>query len=400
MALIVKKFGGTSVKDNDKLDLVSNIIKDDYKSGNGVVVVVSAQGNTTDTLINKVNSITKKPNKRELDVLLSTGELITISLLCMMLEKKGVNCISLTGSQAGFLTDENHTNARIVNIKKTRILNELQKNKVVIVAGFQGVNKYDDITTFGRGGSDTSAVAIASALNAQKCQIYTDVDGIYSCDPKLIKKPTHIPKINYDEMLEMASSGAKVLHNRSVEMAKKYSVVLEVLSTIKSDKKTTVKEISEMEKLLVSGISKDENIVLITLKDIPYNYNSLFKVTSLISSKSINMDIIAQTISINSNINISFTVKKEDLQMLKTILSENTSNLNFKDIVIDEDVAKVSVIGAGMQSNCGVAAKLFGALSENKIFIKLVSTSEIKITAIVKKGDSNNAISIIHNIFF
>lgn len=400
MALIVKKFGGTSVKDNEKLELVSKIIKEDYKKGNNIVVVVSAQGNTTDNLINKVKSITKKPNKRELDVILSTGELETIALLSMMLLKNDINCISLTGRQAGFLTDENHTNARIKDIDTTRIRNELNKNKVVIVAGFQGINKNNDITTFGRGGSDTSAVAIASALKAEKCQIYTDVDGVYSCDPKLVKKPQHIKKINYDEMLEMATSGAKVLHNRSVEMAKKYSVVLEVLSTIKSNKKTIVKEISEMEKLLVSGISKDENVVLITLTDIPHNYESLFKVTSLIASKSINMDIIAQTTVVEHKVNISFTIREDDLFSLTTILKENINHIKFNDILIDVDVAKISVIGAGMQSNFGVASKIFGSLSEENILIKLVSTSEIKISALVKKNDANNAISIIHNIFF
>jgi len=400
MALIVKKFGGTSVKDNEKLELVSQIIKEDYDKGDSIIVIVSAQDNTTDTLINKAYSITKRPNKRELDVILSTGELITISLLSMMLEKNGVNSVSLTGSQAGFLTDTNHTNARIIDINTTRILSELQKNKVVIVAGFQGVNKYDDITTFGRGGSDTSAVSLASSLKANKCQIYTDVDGIYSCDPKLVETPVHIPKVNYDEMLELSSAGAKVLHNRSVEMAKKYNVILEVLSTVKSDRKTIVKEICEMEKLLVTGISKDENITLITLTEIPHNYTTMFKVTSLIASKCINMDIISQTSQINSNVNISFTVKENDVTVVTSTLNENIANIGFEDILIDNDVAKISVIGAGMQSNFGVASKLFMALSENKILVKHVSTSEIKISNILKKDDANKAISIIHNIFF
>ncbi|MGL5973465.1 MAG: aspartate kinase [Oscillospiraceae bacterium] len=400
MALIVKKFGGTSIKDKEKLLSAANIIKKDYDKGNDVVVVVSAQGDTTDVLLNKAKEITGKPSARELDVLLSTGEMITISLLAITLEKIGCPSISFTGYQAGFLTDINYNNSRIINIDTTRIKSQLQKNKVVIIAGFQGINKYDDITTLGRGGSDTSAVAIAASLMAQKCQIYTDVDGVYSSDPRFIKNSKHIKLVNYDEMLELASAGAKVLHNRSVEMAKRYNVTLEVLTTTGNTKSTIVKELRDMEKLLVTGIAKDENISMITICNITHNYNSIFKMLSILATKKIAVDIMSQSHILNDSSNLTITIASKDATNAYNLLKENLNILSAKDIVIDADVAKISVVGAALQSNIEAITNIFKYLNDNRIYTKLISMSEIKVSILVKIADADKTVSIIHDGFF
>lgn len=399
MALVVQKFGGSSVKDAKRIEHVAGIVADTYKKGNEVVVVVSAQGDTTDLLIDKAQEINPKASRREMDVLLSTGEIISIALLAMALQKMGLPAVSLTGWQAGFRTDSNHSGARVKKIETDRLLNELQKKNIVIVAGFQGINKYDDLTTLGRGGSDTSAVALAAALKADVCQIFTDVDGVYTTDPRIVKTAKKLDQINYDEMLELASAGAQVLHNRSVEMAKKYGVVMEVLSSITNEPGTKVKEVTDVEKLLVSGVAKDEKVAQITCKGVPDRPGVAFKVFSLLSNKRVNVDIIIQSNGQNGKNDIIFTVPENELESTVELLNDNIDAFGAEEIVYNKDVAKVSIVGAGMQSNPGVAATLFEALGEARINIDMISTSEIKISVLIRQQDANKAISVIHDAF-
>lgn len=400
MSLIVQKFGGTSVANTERLKNVARIVTDTKKKGNQVVVVVSAQGDTTDDFENKARELNPNPSKRELDVLLSSGEQISMALLAMAIEKLGFPVISLTGWQAGFKTKSDHCNARIKKIDTSRLEHELNSNKIVIVAGFQGIDKYDDITTLGRGGSDTSAVAIAAALNADLCQIYTDVDGVYTADPRLVKNAIKLESISFDEMLELATLGAQVLHNRSVEMAKKYNVNLEVLSSLINTSGTKVKEKVTMEKLLIRGVTKDDDTSRIALLNVPDKPGFAYQIFALMSKYNINVDIIVQSIGRSDMKDISFTVPMKDMELAKEILTERKDAIGIGDVKVTDSISKVSIVGAGMQTNPGVAAKMFEALYSAGININMISTSEIKISVLVDKKDSGRAVNVIHEAFF
>ena len=396
MGLIVQKFGGTSVANTERLLHVAKIVTDTYKKGNNVVVVVSAQGDTTDDLIVKASEINSNPSNREMDVLLSTGEQISASLLAMAIESIGFPAVSLTAWQVGIVSDSNYSTARIKSISEERLRRELDQKNIVIVTGFQGVNKFDDITTLGRGGSDTTAVALAATLKADLCQIYTDVEGVYTADPRFIKKAKKLEEISYDEMLELATLGAQVLQNRSVELAKKYHVNLEVVSSFNNVPGTKVKEDVVLEKMLITGVAKDNHVArisLIGLEDIP---GVAFKLFSLLGQKKINVDIILQSIGRNGTKDISFTVSSSNLNAAMTVLHENYPDNN---IIFDDNVSKVSIVGAGMQSNAGVAAKMFEALFSAGINIQMISTSEIKISVLIDRKESDKAVEFIHDMF-
>ena len=399
MSLIVQKFGGSSVRDAQRLLNVAGIVSEAYDNGNDLVVVVSAQGKTTDELIAKAAEVTKKPSKREMDVLMSTGEQISAALLVMALNDQGYPAVSLTGWQAGFQTDTNHTRARIKRINKERIENELDKKRIVVVTGFQGINRYDDITTLGRGGSDTSAVALAAALNADRCLIYTDVEGVYTADPRLVKSAVKLDEITYDEMLELATLGAQVLHNRSVELAKKYNVELEVLSSLEKLPGTIVKEVAKVEKLMITGVAKDDKVARIALLGLPDKPGVAFKVFSLLASSRVNVDIILQSIGRGDTKDITFTVAESDKQTALDILNSQAGVIGIEEIVADSNISKVSIVGAGMESNPGVAAKMFEALGESNINIHMISTSEIKISVLIDKELGPKAVAAIHSAF-
>ena len=399
MGLIVQKYGGSSVKDAEHVFNVANRIVEAYDAGNDVVVVVSAQGDTTDDLIEKAQEINPKASKREMDMLLATGEQISISLLAMAIEKIGRPVISLTGWQAGFRTDSSYSNARIKRIDTERLRSELDKRKIIIVAGFQGVNKYDDITTLGRGGSDTSAVALAATLHADICEIYTDVDGVYTADPRFVKNAKKLDDISYDEMLELASLGANVLHNRSVEMAKKYNVNMAVKSSLNKNEGTFVKGVNKVEKMLVRGVARDNDVARISLcgvEDVP---GKAFTVFALISKEDIGVDIILQSIGNNGKKDISFTVKESDLDRVLAVLEENKDTVCAEEIKYTKDVSKVSIVGAGMVNNAGVATKMFEALYNAHINISMISTSEIKISVLVDQKDAERAVNAVHDKF-
>ncbi len=399
MGLIVQKFGGTSVKDAERIFNVARIVTETYSAGNNVVVVVSAQGDTTDDLIAKANEINPNASKREMDVLLSTGEQISISLLAMAIEKLGFPVVSLTGWQAGFVTNSTYGNARIRRIESERLHVELDKRNIVIVAGFQGLNRYDDITTLGRGGSDTSAVALAAELHADLCQIYTDVDGVYTADPRIVKNAVKLDEISFDEMLELATLGAQVLHNRSVEMAKKYNVNLEVLSSLERKPGTKVKEAVKMEKMLIKGVACDDDVARIAVMGVPDKPGIAFKVFSLLAKEKVNVDIILQSIGRDGTKDISFTVPLSQKETALTVLNENKEAINSHSIEYDDNVAKISIVGAGMQSNSGVAAKMFEALYEAGINIRMISTSEIKISVLIDKEKAEKALIVVHDAF-
>lgn len=399
MGLIVQKFGGSSVKDKECLMRVAKTVTDTYKAGNQVVVVVSAQGDTTDELIEKAKEINERASKREMDMLLSTGEQISIALLAMAIDKLGCPVVSLTGWQAGFITRSNHGAARIRRVETERLKRELDNNNIVVVAGFQGINRFDDITTLGRGGSDTSAVALAAALHADRCQIFTDVEGVYTADPRIVKNAVKLDEITYDEMLELASLGAGVLHNRSVEMAKKYHVNLEVLSSIVNKPGTIVKEAVKMEKLLIKGVAKDEDVARIALIGLPDTPGIAFKIFSLLAARKINVDIILQSIGRHNTKDISFTVPLADKDTAIELLQEKFDVLGAERIEAEDDVVKVSIVGAGMQSNPGVAAKMFEALYDANINIQMISTSEIKISVLIARKDADRAVVAVHDAF-
>ncbi|MGN0529318.1 MAG: aspartate kinase [Eubacterium sp.] len=398
MALIVQKFGGSSVADAERVMNVARIVSDTYKAGNDVVVVVSAQGDTTDDLIEKAAEINPTAAKREMDQLLTAGEQISISLLAMAIESLGYPVISLLGWQAGFNTNSVYGSARIKNIKPNRLQAEIAKHNIVVVAGFQGINRYDDLTTLGRGGSDTSAVAIAAALHADKCQIFTDVEGVYTADPRKVENAKKLKEITYDEMLELATLGAQVLNNRSVEMAKKYSVELEVLSSLNPVPGTIVKEVAKMEKMLIRGVTKDKDVALVSILGVNDTPGVAFKVFSKLSQKNINVDIILQSFGRNNTKDIVFTVNKENGPLAVELLGE-VSDLDGAQIVCDTSVAKVSIVGAGMESHPGTATKMFEALYERGINIKMISTSEIKISVIIDAEDADRAVSAVHAAF-
>lgn len=399
MGLIVQKFGGTSVKDRNRLFNVARIVMNTRNAGNDVVVVVSAQGDTTDDLITKAAEITSDPSHREMDMLLATGEQITISLLAMALQELGVPSVSLTGWQAGFNTDRAYSRARIKRLNTERVESELARNRVVVVAGFQGLNRSEDITTLGRGGSDTSAVALAAALHADRCQIYTDVEGVYSADPRKIPKATKLKEITFDEMLELASLGAQVLNNRSVELAKKYNVELEVLSSINPVPGTVVKEETKVEGMLIKGVAKDTDVAVVSIKEVPDVPGMSFKVFSLLAQKNINVDIILQSSGAQGKKDLIFTVPLGDAESALSTLENNRTRFGGGNISINKECAKVSVVGGGMQSHPGVASTMFEALFGANINIQMISTSEIKISVIIDEKDADRAVAAIHDAF-
>ena len=398
--LIVQKFGGTSVKDAERLRNVARIVTDVYKGGNDVVVVVSAQGDTTDDLIAKAAEINEKPSRREMDMLLASGEQISASLLAMCIQKLGIPAISLTGWQAGFLTSSAHTSARIRRVTPDRIKKELDQKKIVIVCGFQGLSRYDDITTLGRGGSDTSAVAIAAAMHADLCQIFTDVEGVYTADPRKVKDARKLKEISYDEMLELATLGAQVLNNRSVEMAKKYNIELEVLSSYTNTPGTIVKEKVKMEKMLISGVAKDTDVARLSITCVPDKPGMVFKLFSKLAQRNINVDVILQSVGRGDTKDIAFTVPIDKGMEAKAICEKFADNVGADEVDYDDNVAKVSIVGAGMESHAGVAAKMFEALYEKQINIRMISTSEIKVSVIINKDDADRAVLAIHEKFF
>lgn len=396
MSLIVQKFGGSSVADKERLFNVAGVISDAYRSGDRVVVVVSAQGDTTDDLLAKAAEISDSPSKRELDMLLSTGEQISASLLAIALGTMRIPVVSLNAWQVGISSDSNYSNAKIKKIDTERLFRELDGGKVVIVTGFQGINKFDDVTTLGRGGSDTTAVALAAVLKADRCQIYTDVDGVYTADPRKVPTAKKLKEISYDEMLELASLGAQVLHNRSVEMAKKYHVELEVLSSFEKISGTVVREDVKVEKMLVTGVAKDTNVARISvigLEDVP---GVAFRLFSLMGQKNIVVDIILQSIGRNGTKDISFTVSENQLPLAVSVLEDVYGK---GSVSVESDVAKVSVVGAGMETNAGVAAKMFEALYSVGANIHMISTSEIKISVLIDRNDADKAVAAIHEAF-
>lgn len=398
MGLIVQKFGGSSVANAERVMNVARIVTDTYRQGNDVVVVVSAQGDTTDDLIAKAHEINEKPSKRELDMLMTSGEQISIALLSMAIEKLGCPAVSLLGWQAGFNTSSSYGSARIKSIKADRLKAEVDRHNIVVVAGFQGVNKYDDLTTLGRGGSDTSAVAIAAAMHADRCQIFTDVEGVFTADPRKVSGAQKLQEITYDEMLELATLGAQVLNNRSVEMAKKYNVELEVLSSLKRVPGTIVKEVAKMEKMLVRGVTKDTDVARISITNIPNIPGIAFKLFSKLAQARINVDIILQSVGRDGTKDISFTVSKENAEGAIEAIHK-TFDIDDKDIICDKNVAKISIVGAGMETHPGTASKMFEALFEHDINIDMIATSEIKISVLIDAKDADRAVSAVHKAF-
>ena len=397
--LVVKKFGGSSVADRERSLNVARRCIEDYNKGNDVVVVLSAMGKTTDGLIAKAHEITESPSRRELDMLLATGEQVSVALMAMAIQSLGVQAISLNAAQVPMKTTSAYGQAKLKRIDTERIQNELDARKIVIITGFQGVNKFDDLTTLGRGGSDTTAVALAAALHADACEIYTDVDGVYTADPRIVPNARKLPEVSYDEMLEFASLGAKVLHNRSVEMAKRYNVQLVVLSSLTRAEGTVVKESAKMEKMLVSGVAADKNTARISVIGVADEPGIAFKVFNLLARHHINVDIIIQSIGRDGRKDISFTVARTDLQEAMTILNDNRESLTAQSVECATGVAKISIIGAGMTSNPGVAARMFEALYSANINIRMIATSEIRITVLINEEDANRAMRVVHDAF-
>lgn len=399
MALIVQKFGGSSVANAEKVNNVARRVVETARDGNQVVVVVSAQGDTTDDLIEKAVEINPNASKREMDMLLSSGEQISIALLAMAIENLHHPVISLTGWQAGFQTNAVASNARIDRVDTERIAAELDRKNIVIVAGFQGINKYGDITTLGRGGSDTSAVAIAAALKADKCEIYTDVDGVYTADPRIVKDAKKLQEITYDEMLELASLGANVLHNRSVEMAKKYNVKLEVKSSFEKIDGTVVKEVTNLEKMLIRGVARDNDVARIAVVGVDDIPGVAFRIFSALAKEGVNVDMILQSIGRDDKKDIAFTVTKNHMDKTVQVLEELKGILNYKEVSCRDDLSKISIVGAGMANNPGVAANMFEALFASDINIHMISTSEIKVSVLINAKNAERAVQVIHDKF-
>ena len=400
MSLIVQKFGGSSVRDAQRIRNVAGIIAETYLEGNDVLVVLSAQGDTTDDLIAKAEEINSHPSKREMDMLLSTGEQISVALCAMALESMGLPCVSLTAWQVGIQTTAVHGDARIKRIDSERVQAELDQHRIVLITGFQGMDRAGDVTTLGRGGSDTSAVALAAAFRAKLCQIYTDVDGVYTADPRIVPNARHLDEITYDEMLELASQGAGVLHNRSVELAKKFRVDLEVLSSLERKPGTKVKEVTKVEKTTIAGVAKDTSIARIALIGLRHNPGVAFQVFDLLSKHNINVDLILQSIGREDSKDISFTVHEKDLEDAQEILTENQEVLCFDHIEVDGNIGNVSIVGAGLMTNCGMAARMFEALYEAGINIQMINTSEIRVSVLLDEGDVDRAVRAIHAKFF
>ena len=397
--LVVKKFGGSSVADKERIFNVAKRCIEDYEKGNQVVVVLSAMGKTTDGLIAKAHEINPNPPKRELDMLLATGEQVSVALMSMAMNVLGVPSVSLNASQVAMHTSSAYGMAKLKKIDTERIQHELEAKKIVIITGFQGINKYDDLTTLGRGGSDTTAVALAAALHADACEIYTDVDGVYTADPRIVPHARKLLEVSYDEMLEFASLGAKVLHNRSVEMAKRYGVQLVVRSSLNREEGTIVKEETKLERMLVSGVAADKNVARISVIGVKNEPGVAFKIFNLLAKHNINVDIIIQSIGREERKDISFTVAKQDLKETMDLLNEHKDGITAQNVTSEEDVAKLSIIGAGMTSNPGVAAKMFEALYNANINIKMIATSEIRITVLIHEEDVNRAMRTVHDAF-
>ena len=397
--LVVKKFGGSSVADKERIFNVARRCIEDYEKGNDVVVVLSAMGKTTDGLIAKAHEINPNPPKRELDMLLVTGEQVSVALMAMAMSSLGVPAVSLNAAQVVMHTSSAYGSAKLKRIDVERIRHELESRRIVIVTGFQGINKYDDFTTLGRGGSDTTAVALAAALHADVSEIYTDVEGVYTADPRVVPNARKLAEVSYDEMLEFASLGAKVLHNRSVEMAKKYGVKLVVLSSLTRAEGTIVKEETKVERTLISGVAADTSVARISVLGVENKPGITFRVFNLLAKNHINVDIIIQSVTEPGKKDISFTVAKTDLSDTMDLLRENRESLTAREIVSEEGVAKLSVIGAGMCSNPGVAAKMFEALYSADVNTEMIATSEIRITALIDERDVKRAMRAVHDAF-
>ncbi|MDO5589832.1 MAG: aspartate kinase [Lachnospiraceae bacterium] len=397
--LIVKKFGGSSVANKERIFNVARRCIEDYKAGHDVVVVLSAMGDTTDNLIEMAHSINPKAKKRELDMLLTTGEQVSVSLMAMAMQALDVPAVSLNAFQVMMHSTSKYGNARFKRVDTERIEHELDSRKIVIVTGFQGINKYDDVTTLGRGGSDTTAVALAAVLHADKCEIYTDVEGVFTADPRVVKNARKLEDITYDEMLELASLGAKVLHNRSVEMAKKYNVELVVRSSLTEAEGTVVKEATKMEKLLVTGVAGDVNTARISVIGVDDKPGTAFVIFNTLAKNNINVDIILQSVGREGTKDISFTVASDDLEQALEILEDNKERLTIQEITYNKNVAKLSVVGAGMMSNPGVAAKMFESLYNSRVNINMISTSEIRITVLIDEKDIDKAMNAVHDGF-
>lgn len=399
--LIVQKFGGSSVANAEKIRRVAGIIADTYAEGHDVVVVLSAQGDTTDELIEKAREINTRPSKREMDVLLTTGEQQSVALMAMALEAMGLPVVSLTGWQVGLETNMSYGSARIMRVSTERLRRELDKRRIVIVAGFQGMERGGDVTTLGRGGSDTTAVALAAVLHADKCQIFTDVEGVYTADPRKVPRARKLEEITYDEMLELASLGAQVLMNRSVEMAKRYGVVIEVLSSYVRKPGTKVKEVArKMEEMKISGIAKDNDVARIAVVGVPDEPGVAFRVFNTMARAKINVDIILQSYGRDGTNDISFTVPLDDAESAAAALGELQESIGFDHLSVDKNVCKVSIVGAGMMSASGIAALMFEALYDAKINIQMISTSEIKVSVLIRKEHADQAVQAIHSKFF
>ena len=399
MSLIVQKFGGSSVKDAQRIRNVAGIIAETYLQGNDVIVVLSAQGDTTDDLIAKAEEINPKPSKREMDMLLSTGEQISVALCAMALEAMGLPCVSLAAWQVGIQTTKVHSDARIKKIDTERVRSELDQHRIVLVTGFQGVDRLGDVTTLGRGGSDTSAVALAAAFRADLCQIYTDVDGVYTTDPRIVPNARKLDEITYDEMLELASQGAGVLHNRSVELAKKFRVDLEVLSSLERKPGTKVKEVTKVEKTTIAGVAKDTSIARIALIGLRHNPGVAFQVFDLLSKHNINVDLILQSIGREDSKDISFTVAEDEADEAVAIIQKSFPKSEYNKIDEEKDVAKISIVGAGMMTHPGVAASMFEALYDAGVNIKMISTSEIRVTVLIDEKYTERALNAVHDKF-
>lgn len=398
--LVVKKFGGTSVANKERIVNVAKRCIEDYQKGNQVVVVLSAMGKQTDVLLEMANDINPKASRRELDMLLTTGEQTSVALMAMAMDALGVPAVSMNGFQVAMHTTTDYGNARLKRIDTERIRYELDNRKIVVITGFQGVNKYDDYTTLGRGGSDTTAVALAAALHADACEIYTDVDGVYTADPRVVPKARKLEAITYDEMLELASLGAGVLHNRSVEMAKKYGVQLVVRSSLNTNEGTVVKEEGNMEKMLVSGVAVDKNVAQISVEGLENKPGVAFKLFQHLANHNVNVDMILQSVEHNGTQDISFTVTEDMADTaMETLERHGNTSLKCEKTTASKDVAKVSVVGAGMMSNPGVAAKMFEALYDAGVNIRQISTSEIRVTVLVDRKYVEDAAQAVHEAF-
>lgn len=397
--LIVKKFGGTSVGNSERIKNVARRIAEEYKKGNDVVVVLSAMGKTTDVLIDQAKELNPNPPKREMDMLFTIGEQQSVALMAMALDAMGIPAVSLNAFQVPMYTTRVHGNARLKKIETKRLLQELEDRKVVIVTGFQGVNRFDDYTTLGRGGSDTTAVALAAALHADACEIYTDVDGVYTADPRIVKNARKLNEITYDEMLDLATLGAGVLHNRSVEMAKKYGVPLVVRSSLNESEGTVLREETSVERMLISGVALDKNVARISVIGVKDEPGIAFKLFDCLAKANINVDVILQSIGREGTKDITFTVARDEADNAVMAIHANKSRITLQDITVNKHVNKVSIVGAGMMSNPGVAAKMFEALYNVGVNINMISTSEIRVTVIVDEGKAEAAMNAVHDAF-